>query len=142
MSMCSLSPSPLGPIYMLRCARGASQDVKLPLHYAAAKGASFEVTELLLDANRDAAAAPDKARSSAQMHCPRCRGRSTCPPSPSSSRTDLLPRPTNAAPRASYTQDGKLPLHYAAAKGALFGVMELLLDANPKAVTEADKARS
>ena len=46
------------------------------------------------------------------------------------------------APRASYTQDGKLPLHYAAAKGALFGVMELLLDANPKAVTEADKARS
>ena len=54
----------------------------------------------------------------------------------------MLPRPTNAAPRASYTQDGKLPLHYAATKGALFDVVKLLLGANPKAVTEADKARS
>ena len=65
-----------------------------------------------------------------------------CPPSPSSSRTNVPPRPTNAAPRASYTQDEKLPLHYAAAKGAPFGVMVLLLGANPKAVNEADKARS
>ena len=47
---------------------------------------------------------------------------------------------TNATPRAS--QGLKLPLHYAAAKGAPFGVMELLLGANPKAVNEADKARS
>mgnify|MGYP004294837991 CR=1 FL=1 len=44
--------------------------------------------------------------------------------------------------RAPRTQDEKLPLHYAATKGAPFGVMKLLLDANPKAVTEADKARS
>ena len=38
-------------------------------------------------------------------------------------------------------QDIKLPLHYAAAKGAPFGVLKVLLDANPKAVTAADKAR-
>ena len=49
----------------LCCATHASQDGKLPLHYAAVKGASYEVTELLLDANRDAAAKADKARSSA-----------------------------------------------------------------------------
>ena len=47
----------------LCCAtHGASQDGKLPLHYAAAKGASFEVTELLLNANPEAAAVADKAR--------------------------------------------------------------------------------
>jgi len=40
---------------------GASQDGKQPLHYAAAKGATFEVTELLLEANRQAAATTDKA---------------------------------------------------------------------------------
>ena len=39
------------------------------------------------------------------------------------------------------TQDGKLPLHYAAAKGAPFEVMELLLNANPEAAAVADKAR-
>ena len=37
------------------------------MHYAAAKGAPLKVVELLLDANRDAAAAPDKARSSAHV---------------------------------------------------------------------------
>ena len=58
-----------------------------------------------------------------------------CPPSPSSSRTNVPPRPTNAAPRASYTQDEKLPLHYAAAKGAPLDVMKLLLDANREAAT-------
>ena len=42
------------------------------------------------------------------------------------------------APR---TQEGKLPLHYAAAKGAPFDVMKLLLDANREAVTAADKVR-
>ena len=46
----------------LCCATHASQDGKLPLHYAAVKGASYEVTELLLDANPEAFAALDKVR--------------------------------------------------------------------------------
>ena len=46
------------------------------------------------------------------------------------------------APRASYTQDEKLPLHYAAAKGAPLDVSRLLLDANLKAAASKDKARS
>ena len=41
---------------------GASQDGKLPLHYAAAKGAPLDVSRLLLDANLKAAASKDKAR--------------------------------------------------------------------------------
>ena len=40
------------------------------------------------------------------------------------------------------SQDGKLPLHYAAAKGAPLDVMKLLLDANLNSVTSKDKARS
>ena len=40
-----------------------------------------------------------------------------------------------------YTQDGKLPLHYAAAKGAPFEVVELLLNANPEAAAAAAQAR-
>jgi ankyrin repeat protein len=40
------------------------------------------------------------------------------------------------------TQDEKLPLHYAAAKGAPLDVMKLLLDANSEAATSKDKARS
>ena len=42
------------------------------------------------------------------------------------------------APR---TQEGKLPLHYAAAKGAPFDVMKLLLDANREAATAVAQAR-
>ena len=38
-------------------------------------------------------------------------------------------------------QDGRLPLHHAAVKGAPFDVMKLLLDANHEAVTAADKVR-
>ena len=38
------------------------------------------------------------------------------------------------------TQEEKLPLHYAAAKGAPFDVMKLLLDANLEATTSRDKA--
>jgi ankyrin repeat protein len=45
-----------------RTPRCAAQDGKLPLHYAAAKGAPFEVMELLLDANSNATTAKDKAR--------------------------------------------------------------------------------
>jgi glycine cleavage system regulatory protein len=54
----------LTPVYRRRV-HGSSQNVKLPLHYAVAKGVSFEVTKLLLEANLTAAAATDKARSSA-----------------------------------------------------------------------------
>ena len=44
--------------------------------------------------------------------------------------------------RAPRTQAKKLPLHYAAAKGAPFEVMKLLLNAHHEASTAADKARS
>jgi hypothetical protein len=40
------------------------------------------------------------------------------------------------------SQDGKLSLHYAAAKGVPLDVMKLLLDANLNSVTSKDKARS
>ena len=40
------------------------------------------------------------------------------------------------------SQDGKLPLHYAAAKVVPLDVTKLLLEANPKAATSKDKARS
>ena len=62
-----------------------------------------------------------------------------CPLPPSSSRTDVSLRHTTAVPRSS--QGMKLPLHYAAAKGAPFEVMEVLLSANLKAITTTDKAR-
>ena len=48
---------------------------------------------------------------------------------------------SSRACNASYTQDGKLPLHHAASKGAPHDVMKLLLDANPEAVTTADGVR-
>ena len=46
------------------------------------------------------------------------------------------------AARHPRTQEEKLPLHYAAAKGAPLDVMRLLLEANLKAATSKDKARS
>ena len=53
------------------------QDGKLPLHYAAAEGASPDVIELLLKANPKAAA--DKARRFLHMtRRPRCRRSSAC----------------------------------------------------------------
>ena len=54
----------------------------------------------------------------------------------------VLPRPTNAAPHASYTQGKKLPLHYTLTKGAPLDVMKLLLDANLGAVNATDEVRS
>lgn len=42
----------------------------MPLHYAAEKGASLDVMGLLLGAKREAAAAADKARSSANAALP------------------------------------------------------------------------
>ena len=47
--------------------------------------------------------------------------------------------PNNLLHHAPRTQDEKLPLHYAAAKGAPLDVMKLLLDANSEAVNAADK---
>ena len=42
----------------------------------------------------------------------------------------------------SAAQDGQLPLHYAAEKGASLNVMKLLFEASPEAVNAADEARS
>ena len=39
----------------------------------------------------------------------------------------------------SFIQEGKLPLHHAAAKGAPSEVIELLLEANREATTTRDK---
>jgi len=139
--VCSLShPRPFWSC-LCRAAHGASQNLKLPLHYAAAKGAPFEVMELLLDANREAAAAADKARGPANTAPPTpCRRRrAVCRCSPSSSRTDLVAPTRPMLRHTPRTQDEKLPLHYAAAKGAPLGVMKFLLDANPKALTATDK---
>jgi hypothetical protein len=47
----------------------------------------------------------------------------------------------SCAARPRHTQDGKLPLHYAAAKGAPFEVMELLLNANLTTAAAAAQAR-
>jgi len=122
------------------------QDGKQPLHYAAAKGAPFEVMKLLLDANRQAAAAADKAR--AALHIQYIYTPPTPPPqvavpffSLSLLDRPLSPRPTMLR-RAPLTQGKKLPLHYAAAIGASFEVTELLLEANLEALIAADKARS
>ena len=56
---------------------------------------------------------------------------------------ELAPEDTmhSAAAHAhiSFTQEEKLPLHHAAAKGAPSEVMELLLDANREATTSRDK---
>ena len=54
-----------------------TQEEKLPLHYAAAKGAPFDVMKLLLDANLDAATAVAQARRRA-AHARHPRGRCRC----------------------------------------------------------------
>ena len=63
------------PMYTARCHPNHRdciddhvQDKKRPLHHAVMSGAPFDVTKLLLDANREAADAADEARSSAG-HC-------------------------------------------------------------------------
>ena len=126
-----------------RATYGASQNVKLPLHYAAVKGAPFEVMKLLLDANTEAAAAADKARSSAHA---------APPPLHAAANLCALLLPLLLARtchstrrllrRAPRTQAKKLPLHYAAAKGAPFEVMKLLLDAHHEASTAVDNVRA
>ena len=117
---------------------GASQDGKQPLHYAVAKGVPLDVTELLLEANPKAATSKDKARSSAHTAPPTAAApfAPSCF-SPVSSRNP--PRNTAVLRHAPRTQGGKLPLHYAAAKGAPLDVMKLLLDANLEATTSRDE---
>ena len=63
-----VTPTPLLVLSICRAAHGASQNLKLPLHYAAAKGAPFEVIELLLNAHHEASTAADNARSRAQSN--------------------------------------------------------------------------
>ena len=132
------------PIYTTRChpthrdcIDDHVQDKKRPLHHAVMSGAPFDVTKLLLDANREAAAAADEARSSAG-HCapPITLCGRTAPFGPSF--LPLSSRKTKYKPRI---QEAKLPLHHAAAKGAPFDVMELLFEANPDATISKGKAR-
>ena len=122
------------------------QGKKTSLHHAAVNGAPFKVMELLLAANPEAVTAADKARSSANAsRCPRCCGLIKLPRAPASPPVSSRNRPTtpmHAAPmlrRAPRTQDDRVPLHHAAAKGAPYDVMKLLL--NPEAATAVAQAR-
>jgi len=114
----------------------------MPLHHAADKGAPFDVMELLLKTKSEPAAAADKARSSVKiLHRPRAVAQHCVPLLLALRPFVLFQSPCHArvlrlAPR---TQDERLPLHYAAIKGAPFDVMKLLLDANSEAVNAADK---
>ena len=84
-------------------------------------------------------------RAAALMHMPRhTRCRRTAPYAFPPHR--VLPRPPCliircGAPCATSTQEGKLPLHHAAAKGAPLDVMRLLLDTNPEAASALAQAR-
>ena len=108
------------------------QGKKMSLHHAAMNGAPFDVTELLLDAYREAVAAADEARSAYTMPPTYCRP-AVAAPSPSSNATVLHHTPC--------AQEAKMPLHHAAAKGAPIDVIKLLLDANPEAATTVAQAR-
>ena len=94
--------------------------------------------KLLFDANRDAAAAPDNARSSAHVAPPTCC--TLCVPDylPLSSRNRLAKPMLRHAP---CMQDASLPLHHASMNGAPFEVMELLLGANRQAASTLAQAR-
>ena len=87
---------------MPRRARGASQDGKQPLHYAAAKGVPLNVTELLLEANPEAATLKDKARSAEPTHYAHGAAAPFPPSFPPVSSCNS-PRNTSAAFHASYT---------------------------------------
>ena len=119
-----------------------TQDEKLPLHYAAAKGAPLDVMKLLLEANRDAATAVAQARRRA--HARHSRGRWRCGATHRIWRASSLPCPVVLSkPRRVHgaSQDGKQPLHYAVAKGVPLDVTQLLLEGNRQAAATADKAR-
>jgi len=109
------------------------QGKKMSLHHAAMNGAPFDVTELLLDAYREAVAAADEARGSAYTMPPTHCHAAVAAPFPFFNATVLHHTPC--------AQEGKLPLHHAAAKGAPIDVIKLLLDANPEAATTVAQAR-
>ena len=124
----------------------AAQDGQLPLHYAAEKGVSLNVWKLLLEANPKAAATVDTAcRCAPNRTAPHTRY-AAAPPRVRLLISLLCYRNRPATPmyctaRLACTQEGELPLHYAAANDTPFEVMELLLDANREAAAAADKAR-
>ena len=124
----------------------AAQDGQLPLHYAAEKHVSLNVWKLLLEANPKAAATVDTAcRCAPNRTAPHTRYASA-PPRVRLLISLLFSRNRLATPmyctaRLACTQEGELPLHYAAAKGAPFEVMKLLLDANRQAAADVAQAR-
>ena len=153
---CRMVPAPISlaatrlPCCMPRrgyAARRAAQGGKLlPLHHAAKCGAPFEVVELLLEANREAAATLTQARAVVPTRPPPPHAVEAlrAPPLTLLSRLARRPRvvPIRRALRARAAQDGKLPLHYATAKDeTTLKVVTLLLEANPQAAETADKAR-
>ena len=100
--------------------------------------------ELLFEANREAAIANDKARGSADAHAaphtlpPHS---SLCLPAPPRPPATAMPHHTMWCAVCYVSQEGKLPLHHAAAKGAPLDVMRLLLDTNPEAASALAQAR-
>ena len=119
-----------------------TQGMKLSLHHAAVNGAPFDVMKLLLDANSEAVHAADKVPRRCHARPPRCCCRCNAASSSSVCSAPLCMVFCQCHAVHGASQDGKLPLHYAAAKGAPFDVMKLLLDANLEGATSKDKARS
>ena len=118
----------------------SAQAGRLPLHYAVEKGAPLDVVTLLFEAHREAVAVEDDARRTPQpCHTPPRRRWCGRTPGPAS-RSAVSAQGSPSAPVRS-AQGGKLPLHYAADKGAPAEVVTLLLKANEKAVAVEDKAR-
>ena len=117
----------------------------MPLHHAAATGAPVDVMKLLLDADRQTATAVAQARA-ALSPCTRTPHtlpvllRRGSPHSAPLATHPLVPKPRSVSRRAS--QDGKQPLHVAAAKGATSEVMKLLLEASSEAAASKDNACS
>ena len=120
--------------------------------------------KLLLEANPKDATSLDKARCCAQTRPgphysvlkrptarlltfmpPTCRRRFSpffvCGVSPFFSQSSRHIKSMNCAMHAPRTQEGKLPLHHAAAKGAPFDVVKLLLGANRQAAAVVAQAR-
>jgi hypothetical protein len=120
-----------------------TQDEKLPLHYAAAKGAPLGVMKFLLDANPKALTATDKVSplSPTQASVRAAFARSCLSPCP------RCLRPPHSlcrgCPGHCVAQDRKLPLHYAAEKDATLEVVKLLLGSqgNATTATAEDKVR-
>ena len=111
------------------------------MHYAAAKGAPFEVMELLLGANPMAVTAADKVRRRVPRHR---RPRSWCRVSPPSHTPSFVGRcpPCRGSPGRRVAQDGMLPLHYSAQNGPTLKVVKLLLGPESNAAATATAAHT